>query len=440
MKKTLTVFAVLLTAMAMVFAGGASETEEVAATTQGPTLEELQNANVTIQLWHAQTKANGVAMDKVIDQFNQTNPYNITVVGTCQGGYNDAHKKAVAALAAGNYPNINQAYNNNMMEYIPSGKLMDLTDYLQDDFGISQEELATVFPSYVAENHAFPDGNTYATSLGKSTEVMFYNKTFCDEHGIKVPTTLEELSEAAKQASEILGKPSFAIDSADNWGIYGPENFGAEYADVQGNIYLFDDNNIAKTRAFYEWWEEGIDNGWFRTAGEDRYCSGPFSTGDIIFYVGSSSGTNYIMPDGFECAVAQNPVGPNPKVIQQGANFNGFTTGDPIVDLATSIVLEYLYTAEAGALYAANTGYIPANKAALELPVYTEMMAKGGIQAEAKKIAVSYPDEWMAYDPVFKNSYKTRKALSNPLNGIALTDASIDELIAEAQAEIAKLR
>ena len=48
-----------------------------------------------------------------------------------------------------------------MMTYMPSGKLMDLTDYLQDDFGITAEELAQVVPSYLEENKAFPDGKTY---------------------------------------------------------------------------------------------------------------------------------------------------------------------------------------------------------------------------------------------------------------------------------------
>ena len=439
MKKLFAFLLIVALASTFAFAGAANEQASTKATAD-VTVEDLKAANVTIQLWHAQSKENGKAMDMVIDQFNKTNPYNITVVGTFQGGYTDAHTKAVAALAAGNYPNINQAYNNNMMEYMPSGKLMDLTDYLADDFGITKEELDMVYPSYLAENYAFPDGKPYAVALGKSTEVMFYNKTFCDEHGIAVPTTMEELTEAAKKASEILGKPAFAIDSTDNWGIYGPENFGAEYADTAGNIYIYDENNIDKTRAFYEWWEAGIDGGYFRTAGEDNYCSGPFSSGDIIFYVGSSSGTNYILPDGFECEVAKNPVGVNPKVIQQGANFNGFTTGDPIVDLATSIVLEYLYSAEAGALYAANTGYVPANKGALEIDVYKNVLAQDTVQAKAKKVITEYPEDWLAYDPVFKNSYKVRRALSNPLNAIALTDATIDEVIADAKAEIEALK
>lgn len=422
------------------FASGAAESASSSVAADEITADDLRAANITLELWHAQTNENGIALDMVVDLFNETNEYGITVNATCQGGYSDCHNKIVSALAAGTAPNIGQAYNNNMMTYMPSGKLMDLTDYLQDDFGITAEELAQVVPSYLEENKAFPDGKTYATSLGKSTEVMFYNKTFFDEHGLEVPTTYEELAEVAKQISQITGRPSVGFDSMDNLGIYGPVNFGARYADVDGNLYLFDEDNIDATMEFYRWWQKGIQEGYFRTAGEDQYCSGPFSNGTIIAYIGSSAGTAYILPDGFECAVTYSPVGVNPAVIQQGGNFCGFSTGDPLVDLATSIFLEYMYDAEASGLYAANTGYAPSSKAGLETQAYKDSIAAGGIGPEAKDVSATYPDGVLAYDPVFENSYETRLALSDIVEAIALDkNADIEALIAEAQRTIAAL-
>lgn len=422
------------------FASGAAESASSSVAADEITADDLRAANITLELWHAQTNENGIALDMVVDLFNETNEYGITVNATCQGGYSDCHNKIVSALAAGTAPNIGQAYNNNMMTYMPSGKLMDLTDYLQDEFGITAEELAQVVPSYLEENRAFPDGKTYATSLGKSTEVMFYNKTFFDEHGLEVPTTYEELAEVAKQISQITGRPSVGFDSMDNLGIYGPVNFGARYADVDGNLYLFDEDNIDATMEFYRWWQKGIQEGYFRTAGEDQYCSGPFSNGTIIAYIGSSAGTAYILPDGFECAVTYSPVGVNPAVIQQGGNFCGFSTGDPLVDLATSIFLEYMYDAEASGLYAANTGYAPSSKAGLETQAYKDSIAAGGIGPEAKDVSATYPDGVLAYDPVFENSYETRLALSDIVEAIALDkNADIEALIAEAQRTIAAL-
>lgn len=439
MKKTLSFILIIALSVAAVFAAGSKE--QAATVLSGEiTAEDLKNAHITLELWHAQTDENGIALDKVVELFNSTNPYGITVNATCQGGYTDCHTKILSALAAGTPPNIGQAYNNNMMTYMPSGKLMVLDDYLADDFGIDQATLAEVVPSYLEENRSFPDGKTYATSLGKSTEVMFYNKTFFDEHGLEVPTTFEELAEVAKKISEITGKPAVGFDSMDNLGIYGPVNFGAKYADTQGHLYLFDDEYIDSTMAFYEWWQKGIKEGYFRTAGEDRYCSGPFSNGNIIVYIGSSAGTAYILPEGFEAAVAYNPVGPNPAVIQQGGNFCGFATGDALTDLATSIFLEYMYDPEASGLYAANTGYAPSNKLGVETEAYKASIAAGGIGPAAKDVSASYPDGYLAYDPVFENSYETRQALADIVEGIALDkNADIAALIEQAKNNIAAL-
>ncbi len=441
MKKALIFMIVFLTAFSMLFASGSKEEAQVSTQANANvTADDLKNANITLELWHAQTKENGIALDKVVELFNETNEYGITVNATCQGGYSDTHNKILSALAAGTAPNVGQAYNNNMMTYMPSGKLMDLTSYLDDDFGITKEELSTVFPSYLEENKSFPDGRTYATSLGKSTEVFFYNKTFFDEHNIAVPTTYDELAECAKKIASITGKPSVGFDSMDNLGIYGPVNFGARYADTQGNLYLFDKDNLPKTMDFYKWWQKGIQEGYFRTAGEDRYCSGPFSSQTLIAYIGSSAGTAYILPDGFEAAVTYSPVGVHPAVIQQGGNFCGFSSGDALTDLATSIFLEFMYDAEASGLYAANTGYAPSNKAALETEAYKESIAKGGIGPEAKNISATYPDNVLAYDPVFKNSYETRQALADIVEGIALDkNADIETLIKQAQSNIAAL-
>ena len=150
------------------FASGAAESASSSVAADEITADDLRAANITLELWHAQTNENGIALDMVVDLFNETNEYGITVNATCQGGYSDCHNKIVSALAAGTAPNIGQAYNNNMMTYMPSGKLMDLTDYLQDDFGITAEELAQVVPSYLEENKAFPDGKTYATILRRA--------------------------------------------------------------------------------------------------------------------------------------------------------------------------------------------------------------------------------------------------------------------------------
>lgn len=63
------------------------------------TLEDLRNAGIMLELWHAQTNENGGALDKVGALSNGTNEYDIKGNATCQGVYGDCHKKILNALA-----------------------------------------------------------------------------------------------------------------------------------------------------------------------------------------------------------------------------------------------------------------------------------------------------------------------------------------------------
>lgn len=65
-----------------------------------------------------------------------------------------------------------------MMTYMQCGKLMDLTDCLSDDFGITQKDLALAVSSYLEENRAFQDGRTCATSLGNPPKPCSITKHF----------------------------------------------------------------------------------------------------------------------------------------------------------------------------------------------------------------------------------------------------------------------
>jgi multiple sugar transport system substrate-binding protein len=420
MKKIFFLIAILLLINTTIFASGSKEKKVNSTTNVFVSAQEIKDAKVTLQLWHAQTSLNEEALNAVVALFNTTNKYDITVKASSQNGYSECNKKVMAALAAKSQPNIAQAYNNNVLDYLPSEKVLNLTDYLNDDFGLSIEDKATIVPSYLAENEAYPDGQSYTTSLGKSTEVLYYNKTFFKQNNLKVPTTYQELSIVAKKASAILGKPAFGYESIKNLSIYGPQNFGAKYATPDGTVLLFNKENLAATMACYQWWQKGINEGYFSIAGEDKYCAIPFCAGRSVMFVGSCSVVSYLIADGFEIGVAPIPFGKNPTVIQEGGNFCGFKSGNPIVDLATSIFLEFLYTPEASALYAVKTGYAPSNEMAKKEQIYKDFLAENNLKTQTKEISANYPAEYRGFDPIFSNSYITRVELGKIIETISL--------------------
>ena len=65
-------------------------------------------------------------------------------------------------------------------------------------------------------------------------------------------------------------------------------------------------------------------NGYARTAGEDRYLSGPFNNGLVGGYIGSSAGAAYVNPVDFEYDAAPIPVGVKGAAMQAGTNLAMF--------------------------------------------------------------------------------------------------------------------
>ena len=55
------------------FASGAAESASSSVAADEITEDDLRAANITLELWHAQTNENGIALDMVVDLFNETN-------------------------------------------------------------------------------------------------------------------------------------------------------------------------------------------------------------------------------------------------------------------------------------------------------------------------------------------------------------------------------
>ena len=87
-----------------------------------------------------------------------------------------------------------------------------------------------------------------------------------------MPTTWEETIEVSKQIRDITGKAGFSIDNLPNYLITYLMQSGAPYTTQDGEI-LF--NNETAVEAI-EMLKQGIDEGYWRVPGEDKYSSGPF--------------------------------------------------------------------------------------------------------------------------------------------------------------------
>lgn len=240
-----------------------------------------------ITFWHALNGKLEETLTKLTEEFMAKNP-NVKIELQNQSSYKELQAKINSTLTSPkDLPTITQAYPGWLWNAADQDQLVDLKPYLEnstigikDDAAIRSELL----------KGAQINGVQYGIPFNKSTEVLFYNADLFKEYGVKVPTTLDELKEAAKTIYEksnhqIVGA---GFDSLNNYYSTGMVNKG-----VQFNKEL--DITSKESKEVVSYYAEGIKEGYFRIAGSDKFLSGPFSNKQVAMYVGSTAVSHLLL-------------------------------------------------------------------------------------------------------------------------------------------------
>ncbi|GIQ69941.1 extracellular solute-binding protein [Xylanibacillus composti] len=171
--------------------------------------------------------------------------------------------KLPAEMAAGNPPKIFDLFGGegDALKYADAGRLLDLTPILEE-LGLADK--------FLNMGQFTLDGKVYGLPIGGSTEGFFYNKKLFAEYGIEVPTSLEELEQAA-ETLKANGVTPIAMGSQAAWvplmlantliGRYaGPEAING----FRDGSAAWDSPEVVAAFAKYQEW---VDNGYF-TKGE----------------------------------------------------------------------------------------------------------------------------------------------------------------------------
>lgn len=218
-------------------------TEEVTEEPAAPAFE-----GVTVQFWHVYSDAPGEALQGLVDEFNTTNEYGITVEALNQGGYSDVEDKVNAGIQSGDLPDVVMAYTNTMTDWYSVGYIADLNPMIADaDYGLTADQLADIYPHLIVGGST-PDGAWIAYPMTQSANVLVYNFTWAEELGFaEAPKTSAELKEqvcaAAAANTEIGGDYAGTgglvyYPSSTNWlnFLYA---FGGSEVNADGTAYDF---------------------------------------------------------------------------------------------------------------------------------------------------------------------------------------------------------
>ena len=397
-------------------------------------------SEVTIVFYHTMSATNlQPVLDQAIERFNEMYP-NITVEHKQVGDYDAVRNQIKTELTVGGQPNIAYCYPDHVALYNVAKAVVPLDDLIASTvevtradgsteiMGLTQEQIDNYIEGFYNEGRAFGDDKMYTMPFSKSTEVLYYNKTFFDANGLKVPTTWDEMEQVCEFIKgKIPTSTPLGYDSEANWFITMCEQYGSPYTSatkVDGTNYLFDnETNWAFVDRFASWYAKG----WVTTKElSGGYTSDAFkkAEGDIgksYMSIGSSAGATHQAPDAvngeypFEVGIAPIPQvdNNNRKVISQGPSVCIFQQENEQEVYASWLFVKFLTTDLVfQASFSEASGYVPVIKNVNDDEIYQEFLDdangyKTGIAAYSAKVCLEQADAYYV-SPAFNGSSTAR--------------------------------
>ena len=390
-------------------------------------------SEVTITFYHTMGADLRKVLEDAILDFNEIFP-NITIVHEQTGSYDDVRDTIKTEIAVGAQPNIAYCYPDHVALYNLAKAVVPLDDLIASTIttsdggilGLTQEQIDDFIPGYYEEGKQFDaEGTMYTIPLSKSTEVLYYNKTFFDQHELSVPTTWNEMETLCAAIKEIdpTAVP-LGYDSESNWFITMTEQLGSDYTSATGENFIFDnEENYAFVEMFRGWYEKGYVTTQELNGG--KYTSELFTatTGTKSYMsIGSSAGANHQRPAKdpstnqypFEVGIATIPqINPaDPQVISQGPSLCIFNKSNPQEVVASWLFVKFLATnVKFQAKFSMVSGYVPVIQSVKDDPTYASFLAKANgteyVTALSAKVCLDQADAYYT-SPAFNGSSTAR--------------------------------
>lgn len=383
-KKIATCVAVMLCAV-MLFSG--CKTSEIVGNPNNIKLDTKNPTAVTI--WHYYNGAQLEAFNRLIDEFNETRgkELGIFVEGFSQGNVSDLENSVLDAVnhkvGAGEIPSIFAAYADTAYAVDKLGYAVDIKPYLTDD------EINNFIDSYILEGEFSSDDSLKIFPVAKSTEIFMLNKTDWDSFSAATGADINDLStiEGVTRTAEAYynwtdsltaerndGKAFFGRDAMANYFLIGARQLGVEiFSKNNGTTALNYEKDVI--RKLWDNYYIPFVKGHFAASG--RFRSDDIKTGNIIAFIGSSSGATFfpdevILNDDesyeIEMLVRDCPqfAGGGHYAVQQGAGMVVTNTDDKQI-YASVEFLKWFTQDERNIAFSVASGYLPVTKSANDI-------------------------------------------------------------------------
>jgi multiple sugar transport system substrate-binding protein len=408
----------------------------------------LDLSGTTIQFWHVYGEGDprNEAMVAMVDAFNATNEFGITVDALDQGDYTGVEDKVNAGIQSGDLPQVVQAYTSALNNWDTVDLVADLNPFIYDlDYGLTEDELADIYPA-VLDLGVTPAGARLGWPLSQSANAMVYNFTWARELGFDAaPTTPEELKAQLCAAAEA----NLTDDNPDNDGgtgmVWYPSTsnllsfihaFGGDLLNDDGTAYEFNTPEIKAAAMYINDLRDSSCT--FET---ESYPNPEQGERLALVTLSSTSGLTYY---GIAFADAENDdewgflpfVGPGgEKGTDAYTQTMGVLKSTPEQELASWLFIKFLTSPENQAKWIEASGYLPTQYSTEGmLTDYIAAVPQFQSTMAIAELGQSEPETFTAW-------YSVRRALEDASAQLyaAEDEAAIDAILAELDITAAEL-
>jgi len=323
---------------------------------------------VEIEFWRALTGDYGKVLEDLIKEYNASQTA-VTVKDVYAGNYQESQKRLMAALAAGQAPDVMQLEVSFSAQLVANRTLVPMQNFIDGPKGLSKADKEDIYPGFWKSSTV--DNVIWTMPYNNSMPVLYYNADMLEAANVKPPETWQDLTAACK-AIGAKGQLGFTINPGNIW-VYEAmvwqnkgELFSPDYKEVRFN-------QPAAVEAL-QYWVDLVKSGCAKMQSWDEGRT-EFFVGKAAFLQDSSAGlVGYIKNSKFKLGVTHLPWGKSQVATIGGANLGIFASVPKERQEAAWDFVKFLTSKEGIARLSAGTGYLPVRKSATDVPVLADLL------------------------------------------------------------------
>ncbi|MEL6160942.1 MAG: sugar ABC transporter substrate-binding protein [Cyanobacteria bacterium J06627_32] len=366
----------------------------------------------------------------LINEFESENP-GITV-NWVDVPWADMETKILAAVSAGNAPDVVNLNPNFASQLASKGAWLTLDDKL------TEEQRAVYLPKIFEATQL--NGDSFGFPWYLTTRITLYNTDIFEAAGVTAPpATFEELAEVAKQIKEETGKYAFFIsfvpeDAADV--LQSFIQMGVPLVDEAGNAAF----NTPEGKAVFQYWTDLYQQ---ELLPREVLTQGHQQA--IQLY---QSGATAILASGPDFLSNIETNAPDIAAATESAPQISGSTGKKNVAAMDLVIPESTDVEEAAlkfALYVTNdenqldfakaANVLPSTVSATSDSYFTDLANAGSPVEVARSVSASQLEDAAVLVPAMEDAKVLQKVIYDNLQAAMLGDKTVDEAVADAASE-----